>query len=128
MKARLAGFLLAVSVVIPAKAAVVYVTYTGTVSAGIDPGGVFGQAGSLSGKSYTVSYVFDTSLGSAVTNSVEDFRFGGTAFGTASPLLDPAVLTIGGFSINIKGNLVGEIQGTNQGADAFSEQLHRAYD
>ena len=109
------------------EATVVYVTYTGTVSSGNDPGAVFGQAGSLRGKSFEVSYVFDT--GSfADTNPTEDFVFGGTAFGRPSPLIDPAVLTIGGVSINISGNSVGEIQGINQGPGAFSEQLHRAYD
>jgi hypothetical protein len=44
----------------PVEATVVYVTYTGTISSGNDPGGVFGQAGSLRGKSFEVSYVFDT--------------------------------------------------------------------
>jgi hypothetical protein len=111
----------------PVEATVVYVTYTGTITSGNDPGGVFGQAGSLSGKSFEVSYVFDT--GSfADTNLTENFVFGGTAFGRPSPLIDPAVLTIGGISINISGNSIGEIQGINQGPGAFSEQLHRAYD
>ena len=111
----------------PVEATVVYVTYTGTITSDNDPGGVFGQAGSLSGKSFEVSYVFDT--GSfADTNLTENFVFGGTAFGRPSPLIDPAVLTIGGISINISGNSIGEIQGINQGPGAFSEQLHRAYD
>jgi hypothetical protein len=114
----------------PVEATVVYVTYTGTISSGSDPGGVFGQAGSLNGKSFEVSYVFDTGTAGSfsVTNPTENFAFGGTNFGVPSPLVDPAVLTIGGVSINIRGNSVGEIQGINQGPGAFSEQLHRAYD
>jgi hypothetical protein len=129
MKSRLGLAVAALLCVVsapPAEATVVYVTYTGTISSGSDSGGVFGQAGSLRGESFTASYVFDT--GSfADTSSTENFVFGGTTFGTPSPLIDPAVLTIGGVSINIRGNSVGEIQGIN-GPGAFSEQLHRAYD
>ena len=43
----------------PLEATVVYVTYTGTISSGNDPGGVFGQAGSLSGKSFEVTALTD---------------------------------------------------------------------
>jgi hypothetical protein len=132
MKARLAigvaaGFLLAISHSIPAKAAVVYVTYTGTVTRGTDPGGVFGQSGSLNGQPYEVLYVFDT--GSYPDNNpTHNFIFGGTAFGNPSPLVGAAVLTVGGVSIKIEGNKVGEIVGTNNGPNAFSEQLHMAND
>jgi hypothetical protein len=130
MKSRLGVAVAAVLCILsaaPAEATVVYVTYTGTISRGDDPSGVFGQAGSLNGKSFEASYVFDT--GSFPDTSLtENFVFGGTAFGTPSPVIDPAVLTIGGVSINIRGNSVGEIQGINQGPGAFSEQLHRAYD
>jgi hypothetical protein len=132
MKLRLAlgvaaGFLLAVSPVVPARATVVYVTYTGTVSRGSDPAGVFGQSGSLNGQAYEVLYVFDT--GSYPDNNpTHNFIFGGTAFGAPSPLVGAAVLTIGDVSIDILGNKVGEIVGTNNGPNAFSQQLHRAYD
>jgi hypothetical protein len=131
MKSRLglavAAMLCVVSAA-PAEATVVYVTYTGTISSGSDSGGVFGQAGSLSGESFTASYVFDTGIGNTATSPTENFVFGGTSFSVPSPLIDPAVLTIGGVSINISGNKVGEIQGINQGAGAFSEQLHSAWD
>jgi hypothetical protein len=110
-----------------AKATVVYATYTGTVIRGTDPGGVFGQGANLNGEAYKVLYVFDT--GSYPDNHpVENFVFGGTAFGTPSPLVGAAVLTIGGVSIEIGGNSVGEIQGINNGPGAFSEQLHAAFD
>jgi len=103
-----AGFLLTVSHAVVAKADIVYVTYTGTVTAGTDPGGVFGQSGSLNGRPYEVFYVFDT--GSYPDNQpTHNFIFGGV-------------------SIEIAGNKVGEIVGTNNGPNAFSEQLHRAYD
>jgi hypothetical protein len=130
MKSRLGLTVAAVLCILsaaPAEATVVYVTYTGTISRGDDPSGVFGQAGSLNGKSFEVGYVFDT--GSYPdTNPALNFVFGGTNFGSPSPLIDPAVLTIGGVSIDIRGNLVGEIQGINQGPGAFSEQLHSAWD
>ena len=64
------------------EATVVYVTYTGTMSSGNDPGGVFGQAGSLRGKSFEVSYVFETG-GFADTNLSENFVFGGRSVGLA---------------------------------------------
>src|SRR5262249_4975858 len=83
----------------PAEVTVVYVTYTGAISSGNDPNGVFGQAGCLNGKPFEASYVFDTGLGFAVTSPTENFVFGGTAFGGPSPLIDPAVLTIGGVTI-----------------------------
>lgn len=122
-----AGFLLTLSHAVVAKADIVYVTCTGTVTAGTDPGGVFGQSGSLNGRPYEVFYVFDT--GSYHDNQpTHNFIFGGTAFGNPSPLVGTAVLTVGGVSIEIAGNKVGEIVGTNNGPNAFSEQLHRAYD
>ena len=130
MKSRLGLTVAAVLCVLsaaPADATVVYVTYTGTISRGNDPNGVFGQAGSLNGKSFETSYVFDTGSFPDASPSLNSV-FGGTALGSPSPLIDPAVLTIGGVSIDIRGNLVGEIQGINQGPGAFSEQLHRAYD
>jgi len=132
MKATLAigaaaGYLLAISLSTTANAAIVYVTYTGTVTAGTDPGGMFGQSGSLSGQPYEVLYVFDT--GSYPDNNpTHNFIFGGTAFGNPSPLVGAAVLTVGGVSIEIGGNKVGEIAGTNNGPNAFSQQLHRAND
>jgi hypothetical protein len=122
-----AGILLAISNTVPAKATIVYVTYTGTVSRGIDPGNVFGLGANLNGQSYSVLYVFDT--GSFADNHpTENFVFGGTNFGTLSPLVGAAIITIGGVNIDIGGNAVGEIQGINNGQGAFSEQLHRAQD
>src|SRR3974390_1529 len=94
------SLVLSASVVPPAKATVVYVTYTGTVVRGTDPGGIFGQPGSLNGKSFEVDYVFDTGT-FADSSPTENFLFGGTAFGSPSPLLGPAVLTIGGLRIRI---------------------------
>ena len=110
-----------------ANATVVYVTYTGAVVTGTDPGGVFGQNANLSGEIYKAFYVFDT--GSyADGHPIENFVFGGTSFGAPSPLVGSAILTIGGVSIAIRGNSVGEIQGINNGPGALSEQLDRAYD
>jgi hypothetical protein len=125
--AGIAAVLCAAIVSNAAKATVVYVTYTGTVISGTDPNGVSGQGASLNGDSYAVLYVFDTGT-YADTNPTDNFVFGGTSFGSPSPLVGPAVLTVGGISIDISGNSVGEIQGINNGPGAFSEQLHRAYD
>jgi hypothetical protein len=81
----------------------------------------------LNGQAYEVLYVFDAGR-YPDNNPTHNFIFGGTAFGAPSPLVGAAVLTIGGVSIEIKGNLAGEIVGTNNGPNAFSQQLHRAYD
>lgn len=106
-----AGFLLAISNMVPANATVVYVTYTGTVIRGTDPGDVFGQGANLNGQLYSVLYVFDT--GSYADNHPTlNFVSGGTNFRVPepynpSPLVGPAILTIGGVNIEIRGDKVG---------------------
>jgi hypothetical protein len=130
MRSRILGFaaLLCVGIIAhAAEASVVYVTYTGAVIRGTDPGIIFGQGANLNDLSYEVLYVFDT--GSYQDSQpTENFVFGGAAFGTPSPLVGSAILTIGSVSIEIRGDSVGEIQGIDNGPGAFSEQLHRAYD
>jgi hypothetical protein len=108
------------------EAATVYVTYTGTVSAGSDPNGIFGSTQNLHGMTYEVLYVFDTG-NYPDSHTTHNFIFGGTAFNSPSPVV-PATLTIGGTGISISGDKVGEIVGTNNGPGAFSQQLHMAYD
>src|SRR5690349_11778479 len=108
MRSRILGFAALICVGVSANAAeasIVYVTYTGTVIRGIDPGIIFGQGANLNGLSYQVRYVFDTGSYSD-SQPTENFVFGGEAFGTPSPLVGSAVLTIGGVSIAIGGNSV----------------------
>jgi hypothetical protein len=74
-----------------ASAAIMDVTYTGTVYSGIDTLGVFG-GGSLVGLSWVATYTFDTSLGSTYSSSTESYAIGGPGFaaGYASPVLSAA--------------------------------------
>ena len=87
----------------PVEAAVVYITYTGTVR-GNDPTNIFGQGTQFSNIPFAANFVFDT--GSDPNNN---FVFGGTNFNLPSPLIGPAVLTIGNVSVNINGDKVAEI-------------------
>ncbi len=61
-----------------ASAAIVRVTYTGTVSFGYDQTGVFGAPDAyLTGESYTVSYVFDTTRGFVHASPTQNYTNGG---------------------------------------------------
>jgi hypothetical protein len=109
---------LSLFVALPADATVVYVTYTGTVIRGDDPNGVFGQGSSLAGDPFEVDYVFDTDLGPC----------GGTAFNAPSPLIEPAVLTIGPASTNINGDQAGEISVNTNATAGYVEWYLSAWD
>jgi hypothetical protein len=112
----------AATIVSPSRAAVVDVTYTGTVS-----------GGAFDGQSYTAAYVFDTADPNAyvtVSTVTNNYSYGGKSYGSqyTSPAIS-AVLTIGStntFSIPQSTSYFGQIYGMNDGT--FSEQLHEAAD
>jgi hypothetical protein len=62
-----------------ASAAIMDVTYAGTVDYGIDALGLFGAAGAnLIGKSWVATYTFDTSLGYLYSSSSKNDLYGGS--------------------------------------------------
>ena len=111
-----------------ASAAIMDVTYTGTVYYGTDTLGVFGTAGaSLVGSSWVVTYTFDTSLGHTASTSTESYAYGGYYYGSAypSPVLS-SMITINGASRAVAGSYFGYDFGENYGT--FSHQHHVAQD
>lgn len=100
----------------PANATIVFADYTGMVTDGYDPGGLFGPAGgSLAGLSFDAYYLFDTDLGSRTTDGSSDTVTGG---GTPNPSLG-ATLTINGRSFHISGSTYGE--------DSLNADVDEAY-
>ena len=105
-----------------ASAAIMDVTYTGTVNSGIDTLGVFG-GGSLVGLSWVATYTFDTSLGYLNSSSSKNDVYGGSKFGTTSPVLS-SMITINGVGKAVGGSYFGEDFGYNDGST--SQQYHIA--
>jgi hypothetical protein len=113
------------SVTGPALAAPVTVTITGTVTSGIDEGGFFGASNTnLAGSAYTLSYLFDTSLGVRTTSPSWDYLVGQSPF-SQSPSLG-ATFTIGSSNLFFSGNFSGTIWGRDNGTT--SDRLQTAYD
>jgi PEP-CTERM motif len=106
----------------PAAAAIVNVTYTGTVYDGYDQSGLFGPAGSgLAGSSYKATYTFNTSLGSLSSGPTSNLNYGGSSTGFASPLIGGSV-TINGQSVAMPRGYSDSMYGYNDGV--LSEQFH----
>jgi PEP-CTERM motif len=103
----------------------VTVTYTGTITDGDDITGVFGPAGgSLDGDSFTFTYVFDPTLGATYSSSTENYAYGGSLYGSASPALS-AVVTINRVTASIGvPSYFAQILGENNGS--YSEQYASA--
>jgi hypothetical protein len=105
-----------------AAAAIVTVTYTGTVSSGFDQGGIFGAADAdLNGLPYAATYKFDTTKGSTSNSDVGNGLAGGTDVGQESPSLG-TFITINGASAYIDGLTGAYIYGYNDGT--LSYQYH----
>ncbi len=103
-----------------ASAAIMDVTYTGTVSLGTDILGVFGTAWtSLVGSSWVATYTFDTSLGVSDFNGVK----GGSKYGNTSPVLS-STITINGVGKAVDGSYDGVDYAHNNGTT--SDQRHLA--
>lgn len=80
-----------------AQAAVVTITYSGTVKSGTDGAGLFGAAGAdLSGLAFSSVFVFDDSTEIIQRNDLH-YNYGGTYVGSPSPLISVG-LTIDGAS------------------------------
>jgi hypothetical protein len=67
-KSIISGLLFAFSFAIHSQAAVVSVTATGSVSDGFDYAGLFGSPGSLTGSSWSATYLFETTAGTTCTS------------------------------------------------------------
>ena len=96
-----------VAVTPQAQATVVYVTYTGTLSAGYDQTGVFGSPGtSLSGDAFNLLFTFDSAKGyfyhDTAGGIIAEQLYGGSAYPISSP--GKAVLTINDNSKTVNGD------------------------
>jgi hypothetical protein len=112
-----------------ASAAIMDVTYTGTVSSGTDTFGLFGIAGaSLVGSSWVATYTFDTTLGSPNSSSTENFVTGGTIYGagSSSPVLS-SMITINGVYKAVDGSHYGYDYGSNNGTYSSQYQAAQNY-
>ena len=111
----------------PASAALVTVTYSGTISDSFDLSGLFGPpGGNLNGDAFTLVYYFNTSIGLVTSSSsISNFAYGGTVYGASvpSPSLG-AYLTINNHREFIGGSYFGIISGYNDGS--YSQQNHAA--
>jgi hypothetical protein len=109
-----------------AAAAIMDVTYTGTVSSGTDYLGVFGTAGAnLTGSSWVATYTYDTSLGYLSSSSSLYQLYGGSAYYYAptSPVLS-SMVTINGVGKAVDASYSGQVYGSNNGS--VSQQFHTA--
>lgn len=93
-----------------ATASVMQAVYTGTVYNSQNDTGEFGIADphGLDGLAYTLTYVYDTSLGHRTTNSQHDDVIGGTYYNAVSPIVS-SLLTINGVTKLVLGGYTGEV-------------------
>jgi hypothetical protein len=135
MKSKLIGLVVCATLfgtathgVSQASAAIMDVTYTGTVTSGglgsgIDWLGFFGTAGAnLLGKSWVATYTFDTSLGYLNSSSSKNDVYGGSKFGTTSPVLS-SMITINGVGKAVVGSYFGEDSGYNNGSSSLQYHI-----
>lgn len=80
-----------------ASAAIMSATYEGTITSGVDEEGYFGAAGALmSGKSYAVTYIYDTTVGT--------YNGGPQGYGVQADLFFGQPLPLKSMSATINGN------------------------
>lgn len=108
MKTRISGLFAAAAVAAlagQAAAAIVTVTYTGTVSSGYDERGLFGPAGAnLAGDAYAAVYHFNTEIGRSPSCGAGGCEAqGGSDDGDASPSLG-STFTINGVTLSFSGD------------------------
>jgi hypothetical protein len=117
-----------------ASAAIMDVTYTGTVSLGTDTFGVFGIPGrDLAGQSWVATYTFDTlsSPSYSYSSSYHNYVYGGSSHeNTSSPVLS-SMITINGVGKVVVGSYSGFDIGYNNGFhtgnnSGYSTQHHIA--
>lgn len=107
-----------------ARAAIVTVTYKGTVASGSDPVDFFKAGDNFVGAAYQATYVFDTSLGETLNSSGWSYALGGSFFGSPSPALS-ATLTINNVSLAFTPNSYGFIQGISDTASLIQHEVKR---
>jgi len=92
-----------------AEAATMTARYKGYVSAGYDYTGVFGEVGrDLSGLSFEGYFRYDTRLGVTDAHPFLKYVYGGSGYGTASPMLESYII-INGVRQNFSGAMNGTI-------------------
>ena len=111
-----------------ASAELVDVTYTGIVSYGSDMTGVFGivdtSGSAYVGTAYTAKFVFDTSLASFSTRSLNvNSVYGGSIYGNVGPALSASV-TVNGVTVSFIPSYFSEIYGFN--TFGYGQQSHSA--
>jgi hypothetical protein len=112
------------------SAAIMDVTYTGTVSTGWDNLGLFGTKGAnLTGKSWVATYTFDTSCNACTLHqtSYDSWVIGGSSYilfnsATTSPVLS-SMITINGVGKAVDGSYLGEDRANHE---VPGEQYHYA--
>ena len=110
-----------------ASAAIFTATYTGTVSSGYDQTGEFGTAGAdLAGLEFTSTYRFDTSLGVDDVTGYYEQNSGGSAYGTATPMLD-ATLKIGAVTVHVPGGYQGYSLSYNDGNFGVIKNISKSF-
>lgn len=105
MKRTVLGVLMACAIAAPASANIVTLDYFGKITDGFDTTGLFGAPmADLTGDHVLVAFVFNTDLGTRMTDpGVSDLVFGGTVAGAPSPLVS-ATVTINGKSAAMGGD------------------------
>jgi hypothetical protein len=92
----------------PAAASVVQVTFTGTIDSGYsDPTNTFalGQGADLSGQAVTVTYTYDTDVGTHVSDGTSDELYGGAGYGVAgSPVA--STVEVNGVTQSLAGDYI----------------------
>lgn len=111
-----------------ANAAIVQVTYSGTVIAGSDPTGTFGAVNlgvsAYVGEHYVAQYIFDTSRATGIfshTTADSNYVFGGTDFGNLSPATS-AQVTVNGHIVQFNPTSYSQLSGVSQNVDANAQK------
>ena len=108
-----------------AQAAIVTVSYSGTLSEGVDTSGFFGTGSTdLSNNAVLLTYVFDTTKGMLQSSANEHYAIGGTSYGVASPALSDTI-SINNYSVSLDGSESGTIDASND--LGVSHQYHAAF-
>jgi hypothetical protein len=102
------GILAACFSVQSAMASQLLMTYKGTATSISDPGNIFGLAPGVTSASFADTFTFDLNNPGRVTTATYDELYGGSNFGTVTPLIDSA-LTINGHSVKMQYVNAGEV-------------------
>ena len=121
---------IATGVATQALAAIVDVTYTGTISSGYDQYNTWGTGNhDLTGDSFRLVFTVDTSIGYRSTDNspslVYDEIYGGSAYPISSPV--SAVLTIGGNSMIVPGPFASYAGNVQQLAPVYSSTSEQVF-